>query len=348
MRKLLLLFFASFSFLWSYDFSYCQKHYHEIAQKFDKKNFSTPVFYKGKTYFILYSQTPLKNKKILRHDPFVGLYLIAPQKEVRGFVLRSVDEIAKELQVSIIGPDFLIKTQILQNQRGFLDFAKLKIKAPSPNLVISNICYQIYGITTQEGGFITKPYIERFLSQEKPYYGDIGVRTQGNIVLQIDPFFPNNPFLPDDKILKIQNKIARKSLNVEWVISNLKEGERVRVLVERKIDKKTITKELSVVARARYGGFLLQDSFLESQKIGIDKNLKITKGNDLLKNGLENLQAGDRILWIARVNPLDLKGDVFDNLREVLMRAYLRYGYLEFLVNRNGFQFFTKVYPRGQ
>ncbi|MCE3036240.1 hypothetical protein LW135_00135 [Helicobacter sp. faydin-H20] len=343
----ILCYFLFFVYLaQGYDFSYCQKRYEEMTLKFNKNIYAVPIFYKNKTYFIMHSFTPLRDKKIIKHDPFVGLYLIESDKNVRGYLLRNIDQIALEIEVSVLNHQEKVPTKIIRKQNGFLDFAKLRDKSMGANQVVSNICYQIYGITTENGDFVTKPYIERFLSQDKPYYGDIGVRIQGRDIVQIDPFFPNNPFLPGDRIVKIGKQTLLKNVNLEWSIVNLIFDKPVEILVERKKGQKNITKSFVVNVDQRYGGFLLQDSFFESQGIKINKNLKIIRANDNLKNGLEKLNVGDKIVWIDKISPFDLEGDFFYNVRELLMRAFLKHGFIELLVDRNGFQFYLKVYPR--
>ena len=109
---------------------------------------------------------------------------------------------------------------------------------------------------------------------------------------------------------------------------------------------KMIQKDLKVIVGKRYGGMLLQDSFFESQGIKIDSDLVIRRLSRELSNGLENLKRGDRILWIDKIDPRKMQGDRFANLRKVLSEAFIKNGFIEMLVSRNGFQFSIKVYPQ--
>ena len=343
MRCIILFFVTFFSFCWSYDFSFCFKNYQRMALKF-RDSYATPIQYQGKTYFLFYSKTPLFDKSVIKSDPFIGLYLLKSNKETKGYVLRDIDIMAKEMQVAVIGFYGFMDVKILSNQKDFLDYAKLS-KTPLPNQIVSNICYQIYGITTEDG-LIDKRYIERFLEQKYPYYGDIGIQLRKNTteVELINPFFEKNPFLPYDKIISIDDVPVTKN-DIHWKIANLVYQSEVKVKVQRQGQQKPV--ELKVRVNRAYGGLLLQDSFFESQGIKIDANLNIRRVYQPTIEELGELKRGDRILRINKIDPLSLSGDIFLNLKKILSDAYIKQGYIEFLVSRNGFDFNLKIYPRG-
>lgn len=347
MRVLFFLIFIGGHFLFGYDFSYCLKHYQMRALKF-KDGYATPVLYNGKTYFIYYSKTPILDRAIAKSDPFIGLYLINPKKEVKGYVLRDVDFMAKEYNVALLRFSGFVQTKIISEQRGFLKYGRLDSKTSS-NQVVGNICYQIYGITT-ENGLLTKRYIDRFLSQDKPYYADIGVRLREDtaIIDIIDPFFEENPFLPGDEIVSINN-VPITSENIEWEIANLPEKSLARIEVLRSfknLEKDPKKLEFTIMVRRAYGGLLLQDSFFESQGIKIDNKLNIKKVHHPQVDGLDQLRRGDQILQINKIDVLKMKGDVFENLKHVLSDALLQKGYIEMLISRDGFQFNIKIQPK--
>lgn len=326
------------------DFSFCQRHYQQVVWKAKNIN-AIPIVYKDKTYYVTYSKKPLISEYVLRSDPFVGLYLINAKKDSKGYILRDLEKKPQEIQVAVIGNTRSEETKILQMQKGFLEYGKLN-KMIGPNDVIGDICYQIYGIGVEDG-FIDKKYLERFLSQDEVYYGDIGVRLEKNTnkIAEIDPFFKNNPFKPKDLIIQINDNKITKDINIEWIIANLTYQSRAKISVLRFEDGKSVTKTFEVTVGKLFGGYLLQDTFLESQGIKIDKDLVIRRLSKNLNNGLENLKRGDRILWIHRQDPRKLKGEIFSNLREVFSSTYVEYGFIEMLVSRNGFQFSLKIYP---
>ncbi len=344
MRFLFFLFFLGSHFLLSYDFSYCLRYYQMRALKF-KDGYATPILYDGKTYFLYYSKKPILDKAIIKSDPFVGLYLINAQKNIKGYVLRDVDFMAKEHNVALLRFSDFVQTRIISEQSGFLKYGRLESKTSS-NQVVGNICYQIYGITT-ENGLLTKRYIDRFLSQDKPYYADIGIRLkeETTIVDIIDPFFEDNPFLPGDEIISI-NDVPINSKNIEWEMSNLPEKSLARIKIIRNLEKKPEQLEFVIPVRRAHGGLLLQDSFFESQGIKIDSNLNIRRVHYPQVDGLDELKRGDRILQVNKLDILKMKGDVFKNLKHTLNDAFLQKGYIDILVSRDGFQFNLKIQPK--
>ena len=345
------------------NFSFCQKHYQMLVAKV-KDYYAIPIQYNNQTRFLLYSKKPLIAEAVLKADPFIGLYEIAVKKPMKGYNLLELDAYAMEnIPVAVLGMQGAREAKVLEKQKGFLEYGKLS-QSIEPNEVVGNVCYQIYGIGA-EGGFLEKRYIERFLGQEEVYYGDIGVRlSKEGVVEEIDPFFKDNPFLSGDKIIKINGEALQKDTNLEWIIANLAYQSQVQVSVLRhevpqeqegqssaQGDKQTqsgkmIQKDLKVIVGKRYGGMLLQDSFFESQGIKIDSDLVIRRLSRELSNGLENLKRGDRILWIDKIDPRKMQGDRFANLRKVLSEAFIKNGFIEMLVSRNGFQFSIKVYPQ--
>ncbi|WP_104698087.1 MULTISPECIES: DUF7488 domain-containing protein [unclassified Helicobacter] len=334
--------FLPFSLLFGMNFSFCQKHYQQVVWKV-KDIDSVPILYQDKVYYVAYSKKPLISEYVLRSDPFIGLYLIDAKKNPKGYVLRDLEKKPQDIQIAIIGSKGSKEAKVLQMQEGFLKYGKLN-QIIEPNAVLGDICYQIYGIGA-DNGFIDKKYLERFLSQDEAYYGDIGIRLDKNRVREIDPFFKNNPFKPRDIIIQINdNKITEKT-NVEWIVANLAYESKASVSVLRLENGKSVTKTFKVVVKKLFGGYLLQDTFFESQGIKIDKDLVIKRLSKNLNNGLENLKRGDRILWIHKQDPRKLEGEIFSNLRKVLSDTYTEYGFIEMLISRNGFQFSLKIHP---
>lgn len=325
------------------DFSSCQNRYKETILK-TKDISAVPVIFNDKLYYVAYSKKPIIAEYVIKSDPFVGLYLFDVQHSSKGYMLKEIETLPDDVEVAIIGDKEIKKTKILQKQKGFLDYAKLK-DSIRPNEIISNICYQIYGIGTQNG-FIDKKYLERFLSQDEVYYGDIGVRLKDNSnqISQIDPFFINNPFKPEDYIIQI-NSIKTTAENLQWIIANLDYQSKVKITILRYEDSKEVQKTFEVEVGKLFGGFLLQDTFFESQGIKIDKDLVIRRISKNLHNGLENLRRGDQILWINKQNPKKMQGDIFFNLRQILSDTYSKSGFIEMLISRSGLQFSIKIYP---
>ncbi|WP_205435941.1 DUF7488 domain-containing protein [Helicobacter suis] len=326
------------SFLYAYDFSHCQKYY-DLASRPG----SVSLFWEGKQVAFVHGSVP-KGVKILKADPFVGFYLIKVPPTKFAYNLLDIDEQAYKHPLASIGSHDARPGSILARQRGFLIYARFSAPMPA-NAVVSNICYQIYGIGVgnKENAFIESRYIKRFLSQNSPYYGDIGVRVkeQGGVMVEsVDPFFTNNPFLEKDVITKINNQPITSTGHFEWLVSNLPFKRVISVQIRRKGQLQTLT----VRVDKRYGGFLLPDSFLE-RFIKINAHFVITALHKNRPQALRNLHLGDQILWINR-KPIASSSANFTQklraLRQAFSHAYMQ-GRIEMLILRKGFEFYVRL-----
>ena len=384
LRVILFLAFA-LNCAFGMNFSFCQKHYQMLVAKV-KDYYAIPIQYNNQTRFLLYSKKPLIAEAVLKADPFIGLYEIAVKKPMKGYNLLELDAYAMEnIPVAVLGMQGAREAKVLEKQKGFLEYGKLS-QSIEPNEVVGNVCYQIYGIGAEGGFLEKRYIERFLGQEEVYYGDiGVRLSAEG-VVEEIDPFFKDNPFLSGDKIIKINGETLQKDTNLEWIIANLAYQSQVQVSVLRhealqeqegqsgaQGDKQTqagggqakanqvanpassttlsqsgkmIQKDLKVIVGKRYGGMLLQDSFFESQGIKIDSDLVIRRLSRELSNGLENLKRGDRILWIDKIDPRKMQGDRFANLRKVLSEAFIKNGFIEMLVSRNGFQFSIKVYPQ--
>lgn len=334
--------------LLAYDYSHCVKYF---------KAATTPI---GSTYaislknnkdqhHILYSTIRPKNAKILKADPFIGLYLIATPKTKQSYEFLPLDSrTLKDKNLIFVSPNIPQKGTITKRQDGFLNYAHFSVKAPA-NAVLGNICYQIYGLSVGGQKFIEYKYIKRFLDQKSPYYGDLGIRTDGYstkpIVNMIDPFIPNNPFMPNDEILTINNQKISSAGELEWVMSNLKKDSSAIITLKRNTE--TIT--LKAKVGQRYGGFLLKETFLERFGIEINEHMVIQSIDPLLAGRFSKLRVGDKIEWINK-QPILLANQTpmqaYERLKFLLSNAHFdkRFGgQMQFLIIRNQLEIFIKI-----
>lgn len=346
MRFLLVCFgyFLVVQTLFAYDFSICQRYYKDASSPLENSRV-IHIEHGDRKFFVGFFESPPKNAKIIKADPFIGLYafdLSANKKQT--YILMPVDAKALSLNLAGIALDKAQKGIILEDQKGFLNYARFSGTFPA-NGVVSNICYQIYGLGIGQDRFIDSKYLNRFLEQDFPYYGDIGVRLYPHnakstklIVQYVDPFFPNVPFLKDDEILTINNHRLKNYYDFEWIVSNLKENSRVEIKIKRK-DKLL---SFMVEVNRRYGGFLLQDTFFDRIGITLDEHLKISAADPKMHKVQQGLREGDTILWIngqkifnqARNTPQETQA----RIRELLTQA-VGLGKLDILISRDGFQF---------
>ncbi|PAF42071.1 PDZ domain-containing protein [Helicobacter sp. 11S03491-1] len=341
--KILLVFGLAGS-VFGYDFSHCMKYY-DIASTPLKNTYSISLKTPKKNVSLLFSLLPPQGVKVLKRDPFVGLYLIETKETKYAYHLLDIDGYARSKELAAIGSKTSAKGKILKSQSGFIHYAQFSTPIPI-NGVVSNICYQIYGIGVGGKYFIDKKYIDRFLRQNSPYYGDIGIRvSQENksiIVVQVDPFFKENPFLPNDKIISIDNQAIVTPEQFEWNVSNLAYHKNVEVDVIRNGKHQ----KLKVIADKRYGGFLLPDTFLERFGIKLNQKLEITEIDKSTPLRLPQFQVGDRIVWInheAIIKPNDDSEEKIENsLRSAFSQAGIK-GTIEVLIDRDGLEFYIKL-----
>lgn len=331
--------------VWGYDYTSCQKYYKAASDPKDKTRIINVEYNKEKFAIGFFKETP-KDIEILKADPFIGLYAFRTKggKNEQTYIIRDIDERAMKLNMASIAYNYSEAGIILEAQKGYLKYGRFT--APTQlNGVISNICYQIYGLGMGENLFMDSRYLLRFLEQKEPYYGDIGIRLYAPNpedktlkVEFVDPFFPDVPFLKDDEILSINNHIFKDYYDFEWFVTNLPENSEADVKIRR---GEAIT-EYKVKVSRRYGGFLLPDRFFERLGITLDNTLTITSTNPNLQGLQQGLLEGDTILWINNQKILSSQTqstqEVARRLRYLLTQA-VSLGKLDVLISRGGFQF---------
>ena len=330
---------------WGYDYTNCQRYYKVASTPSNQTRLINVEYNKEKFAIGFFKERP-KDGDLIKEDPFIGLYAFAVtgKKDEQTYIIREIDKKAMRLNMASIALNYSEGGIILEAQKGYLVYGRFT--APTrQNGVISNICYQIYGLGMGENHFIDSRYLFRFLAQKEPYYGDIGIRLyppnpedKTLRVEFVDPFFPNVPFLKDDEILSINNHIFKDYYDFEWFVTNLPENSEVNVKIRR---GEGIT-EYKVNVSRRYGGFLLPDRFFERLGITLDNNLTITSTNPNLQGLQQGLLEGDTILWINNQKILSSQTqstqEVARRLRYLLTQA-VSLGKLDVLISRGGFQF---------
>lgn len=276
---------------------------------------------------LIFSQkTP--NAKIIKHDPYLSLYLIEDTKKFK-YPFR----VNMNISLGTIGVDgkSVIEGKIVKEQVGLNSFAKFSEPLSTPSLLL-NSCCALEGIVTPQG-IIEKEYIDRFLKVKKVSYSDIGIRVQDAkkmvVVTGSNPFMKDNPFKVDDTVLELNSKKVKNSAEFMRDILFSKIGSVHKIKIKR--DSKILT--FNVMTQNRVGGGFLSDTFLEFFGISFDKNLCIIKIEK--KAEQYGLKLGDKLL---QVNMSDIQ-----NAQDISRLLDNCTKSVNLLFQREQFQFFVKV-----
>lgn len=276
---------------------------------------------------LIYSKN-LPNAKVIKHDPFLSLYLVEDRKK-----FKHPFKINNHLSLGLASVDKkrAIEGRIKKEQVGLSSFAIFSEKVNTPSLLL-NSCCALEGVVTPRG-IIEKAYIERFLKNKSSSYGDIGIRVEDKnkkvIIKRVNPFIKDNPFLEDDIIVSLNGKkvINSATFMKKILFSNLGSTHKVKV----KRGSKYFT--YNVITKKRYGGGHISDTFLEQKGIYFSPNLEIMK----IDNEFEGygLKVGDRLMQV--------NGEKVSNIADIREHISDFKFFASLLFEREHFQFFVNI-----
>jgi len=309
----------------------------KCANKFKESSFkiaNTTAFAVTDNSALLYSNKPIKSKYI-KHDPFLGLYLVTTPKEMK-YTFNILSHTPKEL--CSISNDGEIKGKITKRQIGLNSLASFSSIGQRSSLITASCC-QLNGVMTNLGRLIERDYIDRFLSMKRVYYADVGIRIKQGasrpIVEASDPFFPNNPFQEGDEIIKMDARSIKSASELMKKILFSASFKKHKFEVIRS-GKRLI---FDVKSQERKGGGLVNDSFLEPMGISLDKELnvvRVEKNSTIDKLGIK---VGDKLIKIG-VNEISSPSKVRSALSS---EQSLKNKKISILFERNSFQFFVQI-----
>ncbi|WP_418640951.1 DUF7488 domain-containing protein [Sulfurimonas sp. ST-27] len=280
-----------------------------------------------KNHRIVFSRQKPQSK-ILKHDPFLSLYLI---EEKTSFAYPYDLNMRLQLGTAIVNAEEAKEGSMLVHQVGLDFFGKYSQKLSLP-AIISSSCCSLEAVVSKKG-VIEKEYLQYFLKTEKVRYADIGVRVndanRSVVVIASDPYMPDNPFKKGDCILYYDNKKVKNAASFMRKVLFGSLG--VKHTVQIKRGGKLLTFE--VQSRQRYGGGFLSDTFLEQKGIYFDEGLHVSRLKKAFKN--YGLKTGDRLI---QVNGITVKNQ--EELRKYIENFK---DYSSLLFERNNFQFFVKI-----
>lgn len=276
---------------------------------------------------LIFSKT-YPNAKIIKHDPYLSLYLIEDTKKFKH-PFRINNKLT--LGTAAVNNDMVVEGKITKHQIGLNEFAQYSEPLFAP-AILTNSCCALEGIVTPRG-VIEKEYIDRFLNVKKVSYSDIGIRVEDDkklvVVKASNPFMDNNQFKVDDCILEFDGKKVKSSASLMRAILFSKVGSSHKVKIKR--DSELLT--LSVLSQRRDGGGYLSDTFLEFLGLSFDENLHVTN----IEKKAENFQLviGDKLLQINGQG-IRTEQDILNKLADSKESSNL-------LFQRREFQFFIPV-----
>jgi len=270
----------------------------------------------------------IPNKKIIKYDPFLSLYLVEDKKSFK-YPFRINNKLS--LGTATVTTSKAIKGRIVKHQIGLSSFAKYNKPVYVPSLLL-NSCCSLEGIVSSRG-IIEKEYIERFLKVKTLRYSDIGIRVRDEknfvIVKESNPFIKKNLFKKGDCILKFDGKKVKNSASLMRKILFSKIGSGHKVQIKRNKEIKTF----KIKSQKRYGGGYLSDTFLEQRGLFFDKKLRLTSIQREYKS--YGLHLGDKLLKVNST-VVNTQKDVRDNI--------LKFDeFTSLLFERNDFQFFINI-----
>lgn len=366
---------ANLATLNAYNFSKCKEFYLNTSQIFSLEisangAYSTKeirAFHIGDGKYLAFvgeGIDSITNENILFYDRFVGLALFSGKKMTPKYDLLPITKSVQSLPLAGITSDSIIQGKIMNTQKSLKNKAQFSRQIP-PNAILSDICYQSYGISVGANQFIDKNYITRFLTEKGTrIYSDIGfeIETQKSalIVKSINPFVefrfvrivdsstnqanranntnqanlanrkntdnPTESLRVGDEILAINGISVKNEYEFFDIASTLEIGKRATIRVLRG----NIIMEFSFMPLKRERGFDESGTLLDFFGIVVDERLFVIRApiDSIFKKG-------DRIL---RLNQIIVSNKV--ELNSAIWRVLLSKKNFSFLLTRKDFEFF--------
>ncbi|MFA6196915.1 MAG: PDZ domain-containing protein [Sulfurimonas sp.] len=278
--------------------------------------------------------------KILKSDPFLGLYLV---EDYSDFEYPFTINMLEPSGIAAINENSAKEGKIVKRQVGLSQLAVFDTHVSSPR-ILTNSCCSLEGIVTPKG-IIEKEYIERFLRVEDTSYADIGINLKDQkgavIVSELTSSIKNNPFKKDDVVMSIDGKKVENSATTMREILFDTIGTKHSLMIKRgsklmTIEVESQKKEMQVVKETKpviAPTIKKVEENVQTNGLQFDKNLKITKIDEQGKK--YGLKLGDKLLQIDGIK-ITNQQELTKNLSSLKNNANL-------LFERNDFQFFVNV-----
>lgn len=319
------------TFFFLFNLYACEGGYHSCVNKvkhsksIKNNTLQIPI---SKYKRLVFSRTK-PSGKILKHDPYLSLYIVQDKK---GFKYPFKINMKVPSGIGMLTNTSAREIKIIKDQVGLNQFGIINTPLKSP-AILTNSCCSLEAIVTKRG-VIAKDYIKRFIDKKDICYGDIGMRVKdtpkGVVVVSFNPFMKKNPFLKNDYILAMDGKNVKYSSNLmrKILFSTIGTIHTVKVRRDGKI------KRIKVRTQKRLSGGYKIETYLKKYGLTFDKNLYITKIDTSKK--FYGLVLGDQLL-IVNTHVVQNHEDVMKYISDFKFHPTL-------LFERNAnFQFFVTL-----
>ncbi|MGX2982647.1 DUF7488 domain-containing protein [Helicobacter sp. 23-1045] len=326
----------------AYNFSKCAEFYLNTSQIFTlQSGAKIRAIHIGEGKYLAFSGESSADSA--KYDAFMRLILFDGKVLAQKYDL-VVPDSANLKNLATISENAILQGQILHLQKSLKDFGKFSQDIP-PNAVISDICYQIYGIGIGDNRFIDSAYLKRFLARTLPHsvakYSDIGFSIDAkNKIIAINPLMQKSAESKrestessakslhlGDEVLAINGTKIKNQYDFFDISSNLEHGKIAQITIKRN-DK---ILQIPVRAFERHRAFDENSVALDILGIIVNENLRVERD-------FASFKKGDKIL---RLNQIEISDK--NALDSALNAALSHTQMLSFLVIRDDFEFFIDV-----
>lgn len=310
------------------NYSKCKEFYIETSRDFsaiDSANIEhqTRAIHIGGGKYLAFSNIALTSPNLLKGDSVLGLYLFSGENLSTKYDFANSNNTNNLIAIN---SESSAKINIKSPQRSLISLGNLD-KNIAPNAAISDICYQLHGLSVGENKFISSKYLKIFFKTNA--YSQIPFKLSfknGAIIIENVNPLANLNLQKGDKILKINGKTFNNLGDLEDFISLLAPDSKINLMLERG------DRILNIAFNTqKKRNKISQDSFLEYIGIAINSDL-------IIQNNILDFRIGDKIL---RLNQNKL--DSIERLNEAILEALMNEKNLSFLILRQNFELFITI-----
>lgn len=327
----------------AYNFSKCNEFYFKTSQVFMLDSGTTVrAIHIGDGKYLAFSKE--NSADSAKYDPIMELIIFKGKNLAQKYDLIPPKKILDSApKLVAISEKAIVQGNILSTQKSLKDFGRFSREIPQ-NSIISDICYQVYGISIGGDKFIDSAYLTRFLERKHSAYSDIAFSVSGkkissiNIIAQkIAQSCPqknaeSSPTSQNlgDEILAIDGKKIKDEYDFFDTTSTMDTTKLTQITLKRG------DKILQIPARVfkKYRAFSQSGTALDILGIIVDDDLRIQSAPKKYKFFAKN----DKIL---RLNQIKISNKT--ELDSALKKALSQGRTLSFLVVRKNFEFFISL-----